>query len=111
MMFALAATCTDLEHGCNTFKLPPLMINDEYGQANRSAKMFMAPNLTFLNVEHENARRRLMNGIYMPIEVKPQYQYPDGYVESRRLIDMIRATSTICNPCAALSFINMRKHT
>ena len=43
MMFALASTCTDVEHGCMTFKLPPSMVKNDWGETDRNVKISMAP--------------------------------------------------------------------
>ena len=104
MMFALVSTCTDVDHGCKTFKMPPSMIQNEWGETNRNVKIHMAPNLTWLNDEHERASHTLIEGIMARVPPKPQDQYVDGFTETRKLIDMIRTTSTKIFPGAALSF-------
>ena len=58
----------------------------------------------------KNARARLIDGIYKPLPTMGTDYYADGFVETRRPIDMIRTTSAMFSG-AALSWVNMRNHT
>ena len=109
-MFAMASTCTDVEHGCMTFKLPPSGVTNSWGETRSNLKISMAPNLTWLQDEHERASHTLIEGLMARVPPKPQDQYVDGFTETRKLIEMIKTTSTKLFPGAALCFHDMRSH-
>ena len=73
-LFALLGPCVDPEHGAMVFKMPPFLTVDRRRQVNRNPMMAMAPNLTWINREHDRAR--YMIGIGMAAEQVPIHADP-----------------------------------
>ena len=98
-LFVLLGPCIDPEHGAMVWKMPPFLTVDMDGQVDRNPMMNMAPNLTWINREHERARNMVamgMTAVHDPA-VAPMLQ-------------QIRTTSTVCFPGANFSWVNMRLH-
>ena len=100
-MFACVSTCTDHEHGANSFKLPQFEVTLLNGTVKRNAKIASNPWLTWLNVEVDKARLKVMESMHGPASSS----------DTRRNMDMLRLTSSVSWPGATLSWIDMRKHT
>ena len=116
-IFALLGNCIDAEDGAMTFELPPSMTLDKYRQINCNPMMGMAPELTWVNVEHEKARYKIFEGMNtrmhaMPADPPVPVDAHAGVMqfEPRAMLRMIRTTSTISCPGANFSWMNMRKH-
>ena len=100
-MFACLSTCIDLEDGAKSFKLPHFEATLRDGTVIRNAKIASNPWLTWLNVEVDKARLKVMESMYEPVSSQ----------DDRRNMDMLRITSSVSWPGAKLSWIDMRKHT
>ena len=100
-MFACCSTCIDLEHGAKSFKLPQAHATLSDGTVKDNAKIASNPLLTWLNVEVDKARLKVMESMWDPV----------SFQHTRRNMDMLRITSSFAMPCATLSSVNMRIHT
>ena len=100
-MFACLSTCIDLEDGAKSFKLPHFVVTSKDRTVTRHPKIASNPELTWLNVEVDKARLKVMESMYEPVSSQ----------DDRRNMDMLRITSSVSWPGALLSWIDMRKHT
>ena len=97
-MFGCLSTCTDVDDGARQFKITPFLHEPT---TPRHPTFASNPDLTWLNVEVDKARVKVMEIMYEPASSH------DG----RRNMDMWRITSLVSWLGAALSWINMRIHT
>ena len=100
-MFGCLSTCIDVEDGARSFKITPFKIMSRNGQEARHPKFASNPELTWLNVEVDKARLKVMESMYQPVSSQ----------DDRRNMDMLRITSSVSWLGATLSWINMRIHT
>ena len=116
-LFAVLGECIDLEHGAKVYNMPPFLTMDQYDQVDRNALMNIAPNLTWVNVEHEKARINIFDGMSTRLPIGPDdgsaVHDPQvmGMIQKKTLMRMIRTTSTISFPGANFSWVSMRNHT
>ena len=97
-LFGCLSTCTDVDDGARQFKITPFL---HAPTTTRHPKFASNPDLTWLNVEVDKARVKVMEIMYEPASSN------DG----RRNMDMLRLTSSVSWPGCTLSWINMRAHT
>ena len=100
-MFACLSTCIDLGDGAKSFKLPHFVVTSKDRTVTRHPKIASNPELTWLNVEVDKARLKVMESMYEPVSSQ----------DDRRNMDMLRITSSVSWPGATLSWINMWIHT